>query len=149
MQELHELEEELHTEILPGTEIMRDIGTHHFVKAGSGLNNVLVPQPSDDPADPLNWSLKWKLSTIVTSNFVTFFMVCISPDCSQVECIDESRDLARCRSRPCLRITSRSGIALWQMRSNLRACVSWFWVSATSSGMISPGYAIDVEQHGF
>lgn len=54
---------------------MRDIGTHHFVKAGKGVNNVLVPQPSNDPADPLNWSLKWKLATIITSNCVTFFQV--------------------------------------------------------------------------
>jgi len=37
-------------EILPGTEIMADIGSHHFVK-GTGNDNVLVPQPSDDPHD--------------------------------------------------------------------------------------------------
>jgi hypothetical protein len=56
-------------EILPGTEIMADVGSHHFVKGGS---TVLVPQPSDDPADPLNWSLWWKISAIVASNMVTF-----------------------------------------------------------------------------
>ena len=50
LQELHQIEEELHTEILPGTEIMADVGTHHFVKGGS---QVLVPQPSADPHDPL------------------------------------------------------------------------------------------------
>jgi len=32
---------------------MSDIGTHHFVKAGEGSGNVLVPQPSNDPHDPL------------------------------------------------------------------------------------------------
>lgn len=67
--ELHQIEEELHTEILPGTEIMTDVGAHHFVKGGSG---VLVPQPSDDPHDPLNWGLKWKIGVIITSSFVTF-----------------------------------------------------------------------------
>jgi hypothetical protein len=72
-QELRALEEELHTEILPGTEIMRDVGSHHFVKAGTGVNNVLVPQPSDDPADPLNWSTGWKISAITASTAVTFF----------------------------------------------------------------------------
>ncbi|KAK5706419.1 hypothetical protein LTR97_001407 [Elasticomyces elasticus] len=46
--ELHQIEEELHTEILPGTEIMADVGSHHFVKGGS---QVLVPQPSADPHD--------------------------------------------------------------------------------------------------
>jgi hypothetical protein len=43
----------LHTEIYPGTEIMIDVGTHHFVKAGTGTHSVLVPQPSDDEHDPL------------------------------------------------------------------------------------------------
>ena len=47
---LHELEEELNVQILPGTEIMADVGSHHFVKSNSG---VLVPQPTDDPRDPL------------------------------------------------------------------------------------------------
>jgi len=49
-QELHAIEQELHIEILPGTEIMADIGSHHFVK-GAGSQKVLVPQPSDDPHD--------------------------------------------------------------------------------------------------
>ncbi|KAL3422543.1 hypothetical protein PVAG01_06699 [Phlyctema vagabunda] len=66
---LHELEQELHTEILPGTEIMTDVGSHHFVK---GSNSVLVPQPSDDPHDPLNWSPAWKASAIFCATFVSF-----------------------------------------------------------------------------
>lgn len=56
-------------EILPGTEIMADVGSHHFVKGGS---TVLVPQPSDDPADPLNWSPWIKFSAILATNMVTF-----------------------------------------------------------------------------
>jgi hypothetical protein len=54
---VHELEDILHTKIYPGTEIMKDVGSHHFVKAGRS-SDVLVPQPSDDPHDPLNWSPK-------------------------------------------------------------------------------------------
>lgn len=50
-QDLRELEQELETEIYPGTEIMTDIGTHHFVKSNG--QSVLVPQPSDDEHDPL------------------------------------------------------------------------------------------------
>ena len=46
-------------EILPGTEIMADIGSHHFVK-GTGNDNVLVPQPSDDPHDVCE-NLPWCL----------------------------------------------------------------------------------------
>ena len=49
-QELRQIEQELDVEILPGTEIMTDVGTHHFVK---GAKSVLVPQPSSDPHDPL------------------------------------------------------------------------------------------------
>jgi len=48
---------------------MADVGSHHFVKGGS---TVLVPQPSDDPADPLNWSVWIKLSAILATNMVTF-----------------------------------------------------------------------------
>ncbi|KAM3085824.1 hypothetical protein ACMFMG_002883 [Clarireedia jacksonii] len=42
---VRDIELELHTEIYPGTEVMRDVGSHHFVKGG---DSVLVPQPSDD-----------------------------------------------------------------------------------------------------
>lgn len=50
---LHQLEEELHTQIVPGTEIMTDVGSHHFVKSSATSDRVLVPQPSDNPHDPL------------------------------------------------------------------------------------------------
>jgi hypothetical protein len=41
--EVHLLEEELHVEILPGTEIMADFGTHHSVKQTGTKVPVLVP----------------------------------------------------------------------------------------------------------
>ena len=68
---VRELEEELNTKIYPGTEIMRDVGTHHFVKSGHG-SNVLVPQPSDDPRDPLNWSPFWKNMAIFCATALSF-----------------------------------------------------------------------------
>lgn len=49
-QTLHQLEAELQIQIVPGTEIMTDVGSHHFVKSS---DRVLVPQPSEDPHDPL------------------------------------------------------------------------------------------------
>ncbi|EME82910.1 uncharacterized protein MYCFIDRAFT_203446 [Pseudocercospora fijiensis CIRAD86] len=67
--ELHELENELHVELLPGTELMTDVGSHHFVK---GKSHVLVPQPSDDSHDPLNWSPFWKSCCIIAATMVTF-----------------------------------------------------------------------------
>lgn len=70
--ELRRVESELQVELLPGTEIMTDIGSHHFVKGPS--HNVLVSQPSDDPSDPLNWSPWWKAATITSASMVTFSM---------------------------------------------------------------------------
>lgn len=32
---------------------MTDVGSHHFVKSSAASGRVLVPQPSDDPHDPL------------------------------------------------------------------------------------------------
>ncbi|KAJ4371123.1 hypothetical protein N0V83_004339 [Neocucurbitaria cava] len=49
---------------------MADVGSHHFVKGGS--RQVLVPQPSDDPNDPLNWSTWWKIACITSASMVTF-----------------------------------------------------------------------------
>ena len=41
-------------EMLPGTEIMADQQDVHLVHAHNKANSVaLVPQPSQDPADPL------------------------------------------------------------------------------------------------
>ncbi|KAF2104672.1 serine/threonine kinase 16 [Rhizodiscina lignyota] len=70
--EIREIEQELHIEILPGTEIMADIGSHHFVKSGDRSHKVLVPQPSEDKHDPLNWSFKWKIAAIIAAHSVTF-----------------------------------------------------------------------------
>jgi hypothetical protein len=51
---------------------MADIGSHHFVKSTGRSHRVLVPQPSDNPHDPLNWSLTRKLAAIVAASFCTF-----------------------------------------------------------------------------
>ncbi|KAF3760708.1 MFS general substrate transporter [Cryphonectria parasitica EP155] len=68
---IHEIEGVLGTKIYPGTEIMKDVGSHHFVK-GANHRSVLVPQPSDDPRDPLNWSPFWKSTTIFAATAVSF-----------------------------------------------------------------------------
>lgn len=74
--QLHQLEEELHIEILPGTEIMADFGNHHFVKETGSKGPVLVPQPSNDPHDPLNWTRKRKFVIITIANFFSFMLGC-------------------------------------------------------------------------
>ncbi|CAK7199367.1 hypothetical protein SEUCBS139899_002045 [Sporothrix eucalyptigena] len=70
--EVAQIQEELHVEIVPGTEIMTDVGNHHFVKSEGHNHGVLVPQPSQDPHDPLNWSPFWKASTITAASTVSF-----------------------------------------------------------------------------
>ncbi|RSL89012.1 hypothetical protein CDV31_015951 [Fusarium ambrosium] len=66
-----DVQDELQIEVLPGTEIMADIGKHHFVKTEQ-TNQVLIPQPSQDPHDPLNWKPLWKFSAIVSVSTMTF-----------------------------------------------------------------------------
>ncbi|KAJ5912173.1 uncharacterized protein N7473_001476 [Penicillium subrubescens] len=61
---LRQLEDELHVKIYPGTEIMTDVGSHHFVRQSGASSNVLVPQPSQNQNDPLNWNKYWKFTTI-------------------------------------------------------------------------------------
>ncbi|KAL3708495.1 hypothetical protein TMatcc_006479 [Talaromyces marneffei ATCC 18224] len=65
-------EEELHTKIYPGTEIMADFGSHHFVKSSLQSKEVLVPQPSNDKHDPLNWNRRWKFSVMALSTTLSF-----------------------------------------------------------------------------
>ncbi|KAF3389891.1 hypothetical protein DPV78_011409 [Talaromyces pinophilus] len=68
---LHQLEAELEKHIYAGTEVMTDVASHHFVKSSNTSTRVLVPQPSSDPCDPLNWSPKWKLAAIGTTTFMS------------------------------------------------------------------------------
>lgn len=63
---------ELGTAIYPGTEIMTDVGSYRFVKAINGDHTVLVPQPSNDERDPLNWSSTRKGLTIFCITLMTF-----------------------------------------------------------------------------
>ncbi|KAH8805277.1 MFS transporter [Xylogone sp. PMI_703] len=71
-QTIHRLEEELHVKIYPGTEIMADVGEARFVHSGNSSESVLVPQPSNDPHDPLNWNRKWKFTAMFLATLATF-----------------------------------------------------------------------------
>jgi len=70
--QLRQIEEELHVEILPGTEVMTDFGSHHFVKQTGSKGPVLVPQPSNNPHDPLNWNRPRKILVLFITNFFSF-----------------------------------------------------------------------------
>ncbi|KAH8706980.1 major facilitator superfamily domain-containing protein [Phaeosphaeriaceae sp. PMI808] len=52
--------------LVPGTEIMNDDGT---------AKKTLVPQPSSDPQDPLNWSTPWKLMVMASQWIFTWISV--------------------------------------------------------------------------
>ncbi|OIW24795.1 MFS general substrate transporter [Coniochaeta ligniaria NRRL 30616] len=71
-EELQQIQNEIHMEIIPGTEIMADVGSHHFVKSEGRSHHVLVPQPSADPHDPLNWTKAWKLSALLAVSTMSF-----------------------------------------------------------------------------
>ncbi|KAK9418415.1 putative Major facilitator superfamily domain-containing protein [Seiridium unicorne] len=69
------------TEIIPGTDIV-------FRETNTGEGNateelVLIPQPTDNADDPLNWTPTWKTIVIVNQFIFTFVSImtplCISP----------------------------------------------------------------------
>ncbi|KAK5128952.1 hypothetical protein LTR85_000285 [Meristemomyces frigidus] len=69
--------EQLNVEIIPGTEVMKDVGDVHFAHAGGADNgSVLVPHPTNNPADPLNWSRLWKIITAVSQLLYVWVLVC-------------------------------------------------------------------------
>lgn len=51
---------------------MKDVGNIHFIKDATKSDHVLVPQPSNNEHDPLNWSPMWKGFTIFCATMVTF-----------------------------------------------------------------------------
>ncbi|KAL7627341.1 hypothetical protein AAE478_001533 [Parahypoxylon ruwenzoriense] len=63
-------------DIIPGTDIIfaeRDDGSN------TGANEiVLIPQPTSNPDDPLNWSTAWK-ATIILNQFVFVFVSIMTP----------------------------------------------------------------------
>ncbi|KAI7498092.1 hypothetical protein KC367_g5355 [Hortaea werneckii] len=69
--------EQLDVEIIPGTEVMKDVGDVHFAHAGgASTGSVLVPHPTTDPSDPLNWSRTWKIITAISQLLYVWVLVC-------------------------------------------------------------------------
>ncbi|KAM0645657.1 hypothetical protein ACHAQF_000606, partial [Verticillium nonalfalfae] len=66
-----EIQDELHIEVVPGTEVMADVLKHELIKSEHS-SVVLVPQPSQDPHDPLNWKASWKWSVSGAVSLMTF-----------------------------------------------------------------------------
>jgi len=52
-------------ELIPGTEIVQD----------SSAQKTLIPTPSSDPRDPLNWTRKWKLMVMASQWLFTWISV--------------------------------------------------------------------------
>ena len=68
------MKSEIHTTIIPGTEIMQDRQSHQFIKSNRH-HSVLVPQPSDRSDDPMNWKPSWKFAVIGLATFATFAQI--------------------------------------------------------------------------
>ncbi|KAJ4408929.1 hypothetical protein N0V82_009584 [Gnomoniopsis sp. IMI 355080] len=62
-------------ELIPGTEVVF-AGTDGESAASQQL--VLIPQPTNNPDDPLNWSSKWK-TIIIFNQFVFVFVSILTP----------------------------------------------------------------------
>ncbi|KIM94687.1 hypothetical protein OIDMADRAFT_135589 [Oidiodendron maius Zn] len=58
----------------PGTELMRD-ATNNRIDEFSDLHQVLVPKPSDDLEDPLNWSFPRKIVTVIVQALYVLFSI--------------------------------------------------------------------------
>lgn len=58
----------------PGTELMRNTANRRMPEL-SDSHQVLVPVPSDDLADPLNWSFSRKLTIVVVQAFYVLFSI--------------------------------------------------------------------------
>ncbi|KAF2485683.1 major facilitator superfamily domain-containing protein [Neohortaea acidophila] len=68
---------ELQVEIIPGTEVMTDVHGVRFAHAGGKESgSVLVPHPTNDLHDPLNWSRPWKYATAFTQLLYVWVLVC-------------------------------------------------------------------------
>ncbi|CAM1508575.1 Fc.00g054230.m01.CDS01 [Cosmosporella sp. VM-42] len=69
---------EAQVDLVPGTEVMTDIdGLSFYHNSDNPDSVVLIPQPTDDPHDPLNWSTFWK--TLVIVNQGIFVIASIVP----------------------------------------------------------------------
>lgn len=51
---------------------MTEMGTNRFVKSSKNSDRVLVPQPSEDPQDPLNWNRFWKMNAMTIATATSF-----------------------------------------------------------------------------
>lgn len=64
---------EYSNELVPGTEVLL-----HTDTSSAGSHNaelVLVPEPSDQPDDPLNWSTTWKAIVIINQAIFVFISI--------------------------------------------------------------------------
>ncbi|EHK23172.1 uncharacterized protein TRIVIDRAFT_149439 [Trichoderma virens Gv29-8] len=75
------IEREVEVDIVPGTEVMTNMdGASFDHDSGNQDTIVLIPQPTADPHDPLNWSTLWK--TLVIVNQGIFVIASVIPTMS-------------------------------------------------------------------
>ncbi|PMD47530.1 MFS general substrate transporter [Hyaloscypha variabilis F] len=65
----------IEAELIPGTEILLASDEGYGIHSNTNEELVLVPTPSDQPDDPLNWSVGWKATVILNQAFFVFISV--------------------------------------------------------------------------
>ncbi|SPO04614.1 related to MFS transporter [Cephalotrichum gorgonifer] len=73
------IEAEAHVDLVPGTEVMVEVDGLHRGSLEQA-SQVLVPQPTDDPHDPLNWNKTWKSLVIINQGI--FVIISVIPTLS-------------------------------------------------------------------
>ncbi|KNG88920.1 hypothetical protein ANOM_002592 [Aspergillus nomiae NRRL 13137] len=65
---------DMQVDIVPGTDVLRDAEDRHL-KHGRRNDTVLIPQPSNNSDDPLNWAPAWKYLVIISQFLYVFVAV--------------------------------------------------------------------------
>ncbi|PNP47868.1 hypothetical protein TGAMA5MH_00920 [Trichoderma gamsii] len=74
-------EREIEVDLVPGTEVMANMDGVSFYRDSNNQDTVaLIPQPTNDPHDPLNWTTLWK--TLVIVNQGIFVIASVIPTMS-------------------------------------------------------------------
>lgn len=68
---------------VPGTVHLVDLDHTMHTRHAQGGDIVLVPTPSKDPDDPLNWSPRRKLLSSLCSNLCVTYSSCLHRDADQ------------------------------------------------------------------
>jgi hypothetical protein len=115
-----EIQVVMHDEQLPSNEVIHKTKSGAVYKTRNGLE--LIPTPSNDPNDPLNWPFMWKMSVLIcvclSSLMVAFSAAGIIPGFTEIVRFTPARAgdqylLALCRRKPI--IPASTVLRIWSL----------------------------------